>query len=74
MPSLLTYLKDLAARFRASETRFPPIDFPPLDDGPDSRVRQPRTPSPGGRHSSVALAEPQRIEPVEARGSTRSRT
>ncbi len=67
MPSLMEHLKALAARIRRYGP-FPPPGLPPLDDEPDTRVRQPRGSSPGGRQSAVALDEPSDAAAVDARG------
>lgn len=67
MSPLLIYFKTLAARIRGRGPGFPPSGLPPLDDDPYSGVREPRKPSAGGRHSGIALDEPEEVDPVQAR-------
>ena len=64
----LERLKRLASRLVG---RRPPGSGPSQD--PHVGVRQPRKPGPGGRHSSVALAEPEPDRSVGAVGAS-SRT
>jgi len=56
-------LKQLAARLMG---RLPPLSGPPAD--PYAYVREPRTRGPGGRHSAVAVMEPEPDQFINADG------
>jgi hypothetical protein len=61
-------LRQLAARLMRG---LPPLFGPPPD--PYARVREPRKRGPGGRHSSVAVMEPEPDQSIDADGRARRR-
>ena len=73
MSALMEYLKTLVSRVRARGP-FPSLGPLPFDGDPHAGVRQPRTPSPGGRRSAVALDEPKDVDTTQARGVERTRS
>lgn len=61
-------LRQLAAKLMG---RLPPLAGPPPD--PYAHVREPRKRGPGGRHSAVAVAEPEPDQLTNADGRARRR-
>lgn len=59
-------LKQLAALLKG---RLPPLSGPPGD--PYAHVREPRKRGPGGRHSAVAVVEPEPDRLIDATGRAR---